>query len=621
MIFDAFFRVWTGLIAALVAAGWVASFFGQLRWMEVAGPLAVLVAVVWLGLQLRVLPREEFTMLRQYFFFWPFWLLLGLISAAALIHPPTVHDSLSYRLPRILLWLQENQVSHISVADERINFMTHVWELVSLPFFRAIGDNLLEWQNIVSWLLFFLCSIGLTEMFVANPVLRRWIAISGAAAYLPLLQACRTSNDLFALVFVMLSVWFFLRARTSHCVGALLWSILALALAAGTKPHYALLVPFWGAAVFLFYPVVKQWKPLLSAAIIAAPVVAVCSPLPTFLLNYNTFGSPMGPIEASGMAEGVVWKRVSASALMFAWANMQLPVNPLAGAVNSITDSLTEAFALRVDVPKFLLVQYEVPLVDAASLGLPTLVLWIFGLICAWKYRRHIPPETWICAAVGFTSFIIAVSFVMPVTLARSFIGFVFLFWPLVLSGLGHGRPLLVKWLVIASVLCGAVAVAATPSNPLWPARSFAKWLDHRAPESKIAAMASKYAAFTTRYNAGKDLVSRVPGSASLVAVVGSEPLLQLWSPYREGRKVVFIASGDELPEAEFVIVGGVSYGQETVAQTSPKKRYDAEAMHGDLVRNLSEGKLPYKLVAQEQYISMLQLGPQEWRLYQKNRE
>src|ERR1039458_4572535 len=109
-------RAFVFLIAGLTIMGWGLSWCNRLDWMEwfsVAGFLAAVAlarrgAGSWANLLKGVGEPLAFR---------PFILVGGLAVVAALIYPPTMLDALTYRLPRIFLWWQENHIRHFPTTD------------------------------------------------------------------------------------------------------------------------------------------------------------------------------------------------------------------------------------------------------------------------------------------------------------------------------------------------------------------------------------------------------------------------------------------------------------------------------------------------------------------------
>ncbi len=604
------FRAWIALATGLIAGAWVCSAIEELGIMKLLGPAWLLAVVVWATLRLRAAEISEWIRLRHFLLFWPFLLLLVLIIAAGAIYPPTVFDSLAYRLPRIFIWLQENKVMHVPVSDERLNCLAHNWELFALPWVANLGDRVAVVQNIASWVVLYLACAGFSMRYCRNQNLQPWVALSGVVGFFPVLQASSTVNDLFPVVFVTLSAWFFLEGRDQKSAADIMWSGLSLALAAGTKPHFSVLALFWLLGLVFFFPWRELWLDLLKRGVTVLPIALLVSPLPLFALNYVHYDkSLMGPLEESDMSEGSPDKKIQAAFLMAAWGNLQPPINPWAQCLSASIKAASDDWTLRKEVPKFGLSQSEIPLVDGAGLGLFASLLWIIGWFLAWRHHKSIPLEVWCLAAVGVMAFATASSVVIAATLTRSFMAMLYLTMPLAMAGLAYCRASLLKTVSIIATFSAAVVLVLTPTAPLWPAKSVAVWLKQNKPSYKAESAVLRYASFTDRYYAGEDLIKQVPASSSIIAVMGGgEPLVQLWKPYSGERRVEFLKPGETLDDerffgADYVITGGIAF-----------------QLHELTLTDLEAGKLPFQKISEHEYTSRLQDGVRVWKLYKRNK-
>lgn len=602
MLTQLVFKAWIAIAAGLVSMAWVLSLVQRLSWVEVLGPIWIMSVLFWASRSLKGSSRSAILTLKTYACFWPFLLLLGLILTAALIYPPTVHDSLSYRLPRMFVWLEHNRIFYFPSSDDRLNYMPANWGLVSVPFIRAWGGNFLAWPNVISWILVYLFSLSVAKTFTADPTLQRWVGLAGISTNFAVLQACRSTNDLFVVALLMLSVWFLIYGNHHRSNSSILWSGMALSLAAGTKPHFSVLAIFWVSAVVYLYPWRQastfNWRRIAMVA----PFALLVSPLPFFALNQSAYGSWLGPSQESQMSAGAPWERVSAALVLSAWYNVQPPLNPFAKGVNETIASSSIYEKIQRKLPKFILGAREVPLVDGAALGLFSSLLWLLGLALAWIYRDNIPRAFWYLLAVGGIGFMTSAALVMPSSLARSFMGFVYLALPTIIAALVFAKPVVLKSISACAVISSSLVVGFTPANPLWPAKTVAAWAEQHRPESAVAALFSRYASFQDRYGSGAELMALVPRTCQLLVLTGAgEPLLQI---VRDHRKVEFLATGealtvDRLHNVDYVLVGGLGF-----------------EVHPTAVYDLSVGALPVEVVAKKQYVSRLRDGPLDWVLY-----
>lgn len=602
MLVQLVFKTWIAMTAGLVSMAWILSFIHRLSWVEVLGPIWTISVLIWASRSLKGLSRSILLNLKTYACFWPFLLLLALIIIAALVYPPTVHDSLSYRLPRLFVWIEYNRIFHFPCSDDRLNYMPANWGLVSIPFIRALGGYFLAWSNVISWILVYLFSLSVSKAFTFDPTLQKWTSLVGISTNFAVLQACRSSDDLFVVALLMLSVWFLIYGNHHLSNSSILWSGMALSLAAGTKPHFTVLAIFWISAVLYLYPWRQKSARHLRRIAMVAPFALLVSPLPFFVLNQSTYGSWLGPKEEARTIAGAPWERIPAALVLSAWYNIQPPLNPFAKSVNEAIASSIIYEKIQRKLPKFILGAGEVPLVDGAAMGFFSLILWLLGLALAWTYRDSIPRAFWYLLAVGGVGFVVSAAVVMPSSLARSFMGFVYLALPIITAALVFARPVVLKGVSACAVISSSLVVVLTPTNPLWPAKTVAAWVEQHHPETAIAALLSRYASFQHRYGSGAELMALVPDKCRLLVLTGAgEPLLQI---VRNHRKVEFLATGEALTverlhNVDYILVGGLGF-----------------EVHPTAVYDLSACILPVEVVAKKKFVSRLRDGPLDWVLY-----
>lgn len=223
-----------------------------------------------------------------------FCLFTGVLAAAG---QPAVHDSISYRLPRIAHWLQEGAVAFIPTNDPRQNLMPIVPDIVMAWLLSGTttgytGLALAQWGG---GLLVLAATIGLARQLglsrfaaVASACLVAW-----AANVAP--QFTSTHTDLITAGFVVASFFFW---RSNACVkkGSLLFG-LAAGLALGSKGTIFYFLPGLGIMALWYtwrsgFPL-KTWGISLFAAFVSAGIFFV----PGTVRNWIHYGGMFGPEE------------------------------------------------------------------------------------------------------------------------------------------------------------------------------------------------------------------------------------------------------------------------------------------------------------------------------------
>lgn len=605
---NAMLRLLVGSTAALAVCGWVLSWLHEINWLgPVAGVGIIVLTILWVRPACRSWPEFREGVLLP-LSFPPFLILLSLTVLAGLIYPPTMLDSLTYRLPRIWLWIQDHHILNYGSPDGRIDYMPQTWELATMPFLQAFGDKLVWFWTFCSWLAFYLVVYDWSLNLNGNEKKSKYLAFFASSSTFAVLQATSSANDLFAATGLLLALHFIGNFERSRDWREINWAVLAFALACGTKMQYSI----FGLPLLLwfFLSPSKPWRtfrwkwslPLLT-------VWLICSPVPSFILNQNSVGTWAGAdYKKTKSPGGPVWN-VGVGTVMFLWETPQPPINPPALVFNRRLNSFTKNSGINKYVPKFSLAMSPVAMPDGAGLGTVTAGLMLAGVVTAFRRRlvklKSLPG--W-AALSGTVLLVVATSQYVPGGMARTYTGFLFLALPVVILGWNLFRERALRWGMWLSLLTGVAPIVFEPGRPLWPAQ----WTYHQmanCPRSAgLAAKVEGYFQMPERAHAGEDLVQAIPGSEPQVLVLmgGDWPLLPMFRPYSLGRKVLLIPAHsapqklDELG-VNYVIVGGGGPGD-----------------YPELCDYLAGGSGTFQRVLTRNYISKVTWGSEPWTLYRR---
>jgi len=601
----AWMRAFVFLLAYLTVTGWGLSSLHRLEWQAWLSLVGVLAAAVvarraagaWN--HLRVSAREPLA-------FWPFLLVALLALVAAVIYPPTMLDSITYRLPRILLWLQENRVEHFQTADARLNYMPQGWGLATLPFLQLAGDRLVAFWNYASWIVFYFITFDWAFETCGNLPKSRIMAFIASTSTFAVLQACEATSDLFAATLVLLGLRFVMQFERARDWREIPWAVLCLLLAADVKPHVMvlalpLMLWFWLAASTPWKAFHWKWLPELI------PLWLVCSPALGWLLNYETYQSWSGGQLGSLSSGNPVWNILLGTIMTF-WQGIQPPINPLAMASNGWLAPVIAHLNVCLPVSRFNLSSRPLSMVDGASLGLVLSVLLVAGIVLAVRRDRPVLRSWrgWAMAA-GLAGYWLALSKVLPGSVGRTFCVFLFLALPLAMAGWNLMRPQVLRAGLYLCLASSVVSLVLNPERPLWPARQVHRALAEVPRFQRLAKVMEPYLLVPERARTGEALVQAIPSDEpAVVALVGEDrPLLALFRPYSLARDVLLLpphANQRELNclQVNYVITGG-----------------DAEAFYPELCRYLEQSDV-YELVARHDYISKLACGAETWKLFRR---
>ena len=602
---EIFFKTYVWLIAYLVVVGWFLSHIKALNWLGLLAGIGFGLAI-WQGCRRadsNVFPTQG---LREALWDWPVVVLAVLMIASAVTFPPTMLDSLSYRLPRMLLWLQQNQVYHVSTVEDRINDMPQVWELASMPFAQISIDTIVWIWNFVSWIVLYTVVFDWTAEWTGEVKMARRLSFIACTSTFAVLQAGSTANDLFLSTFVLLCVRFAVRFEKTRRGNKIIWSLLSLCLAAGTKPHFSVLGLPW--LLWFFFSPSRPWRHFSWKWLpVLFPVFLLCSPLMSWILNWHAAGTIFGanPNTATTSAHPV-WN-VMLGAPMLVWQAIQPIINPFAADMNHWMNGWLPYSPIAALAPRFTLRQWTVTMVDNASIGLVHSILFLFGAVLALKHRADLSAWPRRVSVAGLAGALVAMMFFLPTSIGRSSCGFLLLSLPLVIQGWLRARRGVITAFYYIALLSALATLMVNPGRPLWPVRHVRAWLTHAAWGAPLVKQLDTYLLISERARAGEGLLERIPRrEPSVVGIVGEDrPLLPLFRPYNLHREVVLMpprSTPDELLRlpSRYVVLGA-----------------NADKQYSELSAYLQSGA-DYELVQALDYTSKISIGPETWRLYRK---
>jgi hypothetical protein len=542
--------------------------------------------------------------------FGPAILVMLTMLVGGCLHQPTMLDSLTYRLVQILIWLQDGHIHHIMSGDDRLNYMPQTWGICTMPLVQLAGDHLVWLWGVFSWVVLYLFAYDLALNVSKEVKKSRVMAFIGSTTSFAVLQGESSANDLFAGVMMLMalrSVMAFERTRDRWEIH---WAVLSFCLAAGTKPHFSVFglpLTLW----FLFAPS-RPWRAFCWSWLpVLLPIWLLCSPVPSFVLNYETYGSLAGPGQDYSMKGKGPMTNIPLGSAMIVWQSVQPPVNPAAPLFNRWFNRIIDLSKLKQSVPRFQLRASPLCSVDGASLGLLASVLFAAGVILALKRV----PGTWrswqmLAMAAGLLCILLALSRFVSGASGRAYCGFLYFALPLAIVGWNSLRPGTLKLSWSLCLLNAMFLLVFNPERPLWPV----KWVDRKLDDfprlswlGSLDQALEPYYKFSERATTGEELVRILPvGEVEIVVLAGEDrPLLPLFRPYFSGRKLVFLPRHSK-PEklnavaANYVIVGGA-----------------AAEMYPELCDYLEKSG-DFTLVLSRDYVSKLARGPETWKLYRR---
>lgn len=560
-------KIWIWLSAYATAAGWMLSAVGWLR-LSGYGALAALTVGLWFWVHPRgqirsAHERWNFQKLRRRFtrpFPLFFALLAVLVLLGGLLYAPSNHTGLSYRIPRVLHWLDAGHWHWIDAPNYRMNNRACGIEWMSAPLLLLFkSDRALFLLNFIPFLLLpgLLFSL-LRRLGVRGRVAWSWMWVF-PTGYVFLLQAGSAGNDAFPIVYGIAAVDFACRAWASRRASDLWYSMLALALLTGAKASNMPLGLMWLVAVLPLWRVVKSH--LLAANLVTALALLI-SFVPTAVLNIRYCGSWSGlQLENAGLEMKNPFVGLWGNQVVLAMNNLCPPFFPFAKWWTEHGLDYLPAFIVAPMKRNFewpFQEVLEIPTEDWSGIGLGLSILMLLALLAVLPFYFRRDPERWKRTALpplvlklvllspwlAFAAYCMKSGMVTPGRLIAPY-------YPLLLPSLLLGatqvklvRRLWWRLLVGGVFLLAAVVLVITPPRPLWPALTILRSLAESKPQSRLINRALvSYQVYRVRPDPLVAVRDRLPADVKRIGFLGTPDDLDisLWKPYGNGRKIVHL--------------------------------------------------------------------------------
>ncbi|HEV7868884.1 MAG TPA: hypothetical protein VGO90_14450 [Chthoniobacteraceae bacterium] len=489
-------------------------------------------------------------------------LILAFVGGA--LYEPNNYDALTYRFPQILHWLDRGAWHWIDTWNVRLNLSGTAFSWMMVPAFLATnGSRLFFLPNVVSFAL-------LPGLLFA---LLRGLGVSGRTAWwwmwlLPsgygyILQAGSVATDLFGTVYVLAAIVFALRARRRSSVSDVWLSLLAAALATGTK---VVLLPLMLPCLVAIAPALRllRSKVPVSAAVLATAVLV--SIAPTLLLNIRHTGHWSGdPTDPVGVQVKNPFYGIAANGIQTVVQNLAPPVFPIASKWNAFVAQLDQTPAiqhLRKNFQQFGLRLGEISQEETAPLGLALTLLIAVSAIGALrssgsgsKGAGRLAFQISVASAIAFAALLAKTGSEMTPRLALAY--YPLLVLPILLprASVALTRQ---RWWRVLAILCAASALIPlilTPARPLWPALSVLRSLERRFPESNVLRRGlDVYQIYAARWDNLAAMRGYLPPDAKVVGFLSTvdDSQTSLWRPFGSRRVQEVIEAA---PEARTVHV------------------------------------------------------------------
>jgi hypothetical protein len=536
-------------------------------------------------------------------------LLFGFVAflalAGGILYPPSNYDALSYRLPRILHWLDAGHWHWIDTPNTRQNYSAPGFEWLMAPllvFFKT--DRLFFLINWISFLLLpslVFRTFRLTGIPANSCWWWMWLLPLG---YGYVLQSGGIGNDAFATVYALASVSFVLSADRKEKFSDLGWAILAVALLTGTKGSNLPLALPWFVAMLLRYRVwISNIPKLLPWMVIALMISFV----PTSTLNHKHTGSWSGdPTNQGKMNLSNPFAGLLGNSLMLGYYSLQSPLLFSPSKINNLTTSLVPAEHkgwLLERFPRFELKMGEIPMEESAGIG-----LGLVACFAIWILKGKRPPvslgischETWFFLGMaGLGSLLFYMAKMGSEATARLLLPYYpfLLLLPLGFCRLPKPQIQKIRWVFLFLTSWVIVPLVLNPARPLFPVQ---KLLTFLGDTPRLARVRQVYQTYMQRSTCWDPILTIVPPDFKTIGFFSHEDDLEapLWKPFGL-RKVVSTGEKD-------IILSSLPHADAWLA-----RRQIAE-----FLKSNPEWQIHWKEIGAKSIAQKASVGAEEWALF-----
>ena len=492
----------------------------------------------------------------------PFPLLYLLCALAALvggaIHPPTNHDALSYRVPRLLHWLSTGQWHYIGGADTRMDFSGTGFEAMMLPPFAAL--HTLRFAFLINATLYLLLPGLIFSVFSALGVKRSigalWMWIIPCASCFAM-EAGSIGNDLPACVYVLAALFFGLKAVETGKWTDVMLAVLASALMTGIKVvSLPLLLPIAICMLWVFLRHPKLIFPAAATAVLATTI----SFLPIAVANTLNAGDWAGDSNSLLKIHDPV-VGLAGNAVLIGSASLAPAIFPQSEKLNVwFNSSVVEGSLnwIKAGFADFRMTHPQMASEEHSGIGLGVSAALILGVAGAWRQlriKRLVSP-----GGLIFAGFWFALLFFMiklgncgaPRLIAPYYVGLIGLPLLLIQSGKVF-RKKWWQWSSLVLLLPILPALAMSPARPLLPMRTIVGILkDNGIGSAILSRMDIVYEVYANRYDPYQLVRDLLPENTTSIGFAGTsgDSQYSFWLPMGTRRVSDFTPRQDgKLPD------------------------------------------------------------------------
>ncbi len=658
MLFLRAVQFWIILSTLASVAGWCLSALGMLNRTGYAIFAVVVIALAFVfrkaSLFSPLSPVRDVRKLRhrgRRFLPAAFGILAALVFLSGCLYAPTDHTGLSYRLPRVLQWLQHGSWFWINTPNYRMNDRACGIEWLSAPLLLFLkSDRALFLLNFIPFILMPGLIFSMWTRLGVRPRVAwcwMWLVPTG---YCFLLQAGGIANDAFPTVYALAMMDFALRARdkvrgsrfegrgAGGTAGFGPWtldlglSLLSAALLVGAKASNLPMGLPWVMVAAPLIPHFFSFRSPDSEArstehgarrvfvfSLLAVIAILISFIPTALLNIHYIHDWSGlSIEHKGMDMKSPVAGILGNAVLLITNNFVPTFFPMAHWWNAHALSLFPGALVRLMDANFergYEILGEMPTEDWAGIGFGVSMLALISVIAgplatrntqyATRNTQHVSFLLLLAPWISLLAYCLKTGMVTP---ARLIAPYYPLLLPLLLIGIGQSRIVRQRWWKVLAGIVFVLALAAlivTPPRPLWPAETIlAKAVAAHPNQPQLQRAQKVYQIYRLRSDPLAAIREHFPLDLKVVGFMGTDDDLDIsfWKPYGSRRVEPFLF--EDSPEHirqfgfEYAVVSGLNLGGKHATIDEWLQKNSAELLFTtNATLTVQQGSEPWYLV------------------------
>lgn len=211
----------------------------------------------------------------------------------SLIYPPNTDDSYAYHLPKVMQWIQNQNLNNFPTSDYRQVSYPPLAEYFLMHFYLFTNSDLL--LNLPQWFAMIGTTITIsliTKNLGGDQQTQIFASIFSITIPMGIMQSTSTQTDYIVSLWIVISIYFLMLYLNSQNIKNIFGFSLALSLAILTKPTaYIFLFPF---CLWLLFFTIKQKKIKNFFYLLLIPVILIIINLGFFFRNFDLFLNPLG---------------------------------------------------------------------------------------------------------------------------------------------------------------------------------------------------------------------------------------------------------------------------------------------------------------------------------------